>query len=971
MNRQTWKVAALLFGSGTCALIYQTTWLRAFRMIFGASTFATAAVLAIFMGGLGLGSALLGRRADAQERPLRFYGMLELLIAVSAAISPALLWLIGKIYIATGGSVTLGVAGATVVRLVLSMLVLGAPTILMGGTLPAAARAVETSDDRGRRKLSLLYALNTLGAVTGTLVSTFYMLEHFGNRMTLFIAVAVNIVVAVAAILLPEGDAQAVSAEEAQAPAQPRKRKKGADAEALPVRTSGASSAMAVPARVVLAASAIVGFAFLLMELVWYRMLGPLLGGTTFTFGLILATALLGIGLGGVAYSMLGAGSSATAGGFALTCSLEAALIIVPFALGDRLAILANLLRNLGRIGFGGNVLAWTILTVITVLPAAFVSGIQFPMLIALLGRGREEVGRQVGLAYAWNTIGAIAGSLAGGFGLIPLLSAPGCWRLVASLLAITGMVAMTYAVREKQRGAASLSTIAALLAIAATFTTGPTPVWRHAGIGAGRAPQPESVNALRDWMNLQRRTTVWEMDGRESSVALVDNDDYAFIVNGKADGSARGDDGTQVMGGLIGAILHPNPRTSLVIGLGTGSTAGWLGAVPGMQRVDAVELEPAVLRVAQDMAAVNHDVLKNPKVHVHIADAREVLLTTRERYDIIFSEPSNPYRAGIASLFTREFYQAASDRLQTGGIFLQWVQAYDIDARTVKTIYATIGSIFSHVETWQTGEGDLLLLATRDPLTYDIDLVRTRLIQEPYRKAVQATWRVETAEGFLSHFIANESLSGDIAHGGELNTDDKTPIEFGFARNLGDKSVFKMDDLIHLAYLRGAFRPDRISGNVDWALTLMHRAGEPGIDEAPPSADDEYRSRHEFAQAAAKADFVTALKTWREHHWQPINTREQAALASLLAMDGSDEALPLADSLALIQPVERDAVVGALRERQGRRAEAVEALEKAFVAYRTDPWPDGALTGRALDAALRLSYSDKVVAARMADAVS
>ena len=185
MRRSTPAVAALLFGSGFCALIYQTVWMRQFRLIFGASTFATAAVLAIFMGGLGLGSAVLGKRADAHPRPLRFYGNLELLIAASAAISPLLLWLVAKLYFATGGSVTLGLFFATVVRLLLATIVLGRSDASDGRHLPAAARAVETSDDAGRRRLALLYGANTLGAVTGTLLSTFSMLEMFGNRKTL------------------------------------------------------------------------------------------------------------------------------------------------------------------------------------------------------------------------------------------------------------------------------------------------------------------------------------------------------------------------------------------------------------------------------------------------------------------------------------------------------------------------------------------------------------------------------------------------------------------------------------------------------------------------------------------------------------------------------------------------------------------------------------------------------------------
>src|SRR5260221_1000303 len=247
------------------------------------------------------------------------------------------------------------------------------------------------------------------------------------------------------------------------------------------VAASTPSEAVAVvvaPGRVLIA-SAIVGFAFLLMELVWYRMLAPLLGESTFTFGLILAIALLGIGLGGAAYAFRPESRRATVGGFALTCSLEAVAIAIPFALGDRLAILANLFRSLGAIGFQGHVLGWTLITLVVVFPAAFLAGVQFPMLIALLGSGEVAVGDHVGRAYAWNTAGAIAGSLAGGFGLLPLLTAPGSWRLVVVLLALLGLAAVLVA-RKAQPGAAATSGIPAVLGGGLPF-----PPWAPAG---GRA---------------------------------------------------------------------------------------------------------------------------------------------------------------------------------------------------------------------------------------------------------------------------------------------------------------------------------------------------------------------------------------------------------------------------------------------------------------------------------------------------
>ncbi len=908
------KVAALLFGSGLCALVYQTTWLRQFRLIFGASTFATAAVLAIFMGGLGLGSALLGKRADAHPRPLRFYGNLELMIAASAALSPVLLWMIAKVYFALGGSVSLGLAGASIVRLVLSTLVLGVPTVLMGGTLPAAARAVETNDDLGRRRLALLYGMNTLGAVAGTLLATFFLLEALGNRGTLFVAVAVNVVVG----LIAKGTGN-------------REQETGVE------RVAGAA-----PPRVILVAAAVVGFAFLLMELVWYRMLAPLLGGSTFTFGLILAIALLGIGAGGAAYAFWSGGRRATRAGFALTCSLEALAIAVPFALGDRIAILANLLRAVGAWGFGGYLFGWTIVTLIVVFPAAAIAGVQFPLLISLLGAGRDDIGHQVGLAYAWNTAGAIAGSLAGGFGLLPLLTAPGTWRLVVVLLALTSMA---FAWRHA---------LVAVVAVALTFTLGPTAAWRHSGIGAGRAAVPDSPNAIREWEYRDRRALVWDADGRESSVALIDQSDYAFVVNGKVDGSARGDAGTQVMSGLVGAILHPHPTRALVIGLGTGSTAGWFGAIPSMERVDVVELEPAVLRVAAACAPANRDVLHNAKVHIRIADAREVLLTASENYDLIFSEPSNPYRAGIASLFTQEFYRASAARLRPGGMFLQWVQAYDIDSRTVRTIYATLGSVFAHVETWTTDSGDLLLLASQQPVAYDAGALRRRVQQEPFRSAITNAWRVESLEGFLGHFLARDTLARALAKNEALNTDDKTPIEFGFARGIGGKERFDMDELTNLARARGEDRPP-IAG-IDWNRYYTERATFAWLNALPSRPTNELQARHQAAVDYDNDRLDAAARAWREVRWTPVNSGELAALGESLADAGDPAAARFAEWLRPLRPIDADVIQARLEFRNRAPALTVPLLVRAFVAARSDPWPTVDLFGRALDIATILS---------------
>ena len=639
-------IGGLMMGSGMCALMYKAVWLRELKLTFGGSTAASAATLAIFMGGLGLGSMCLGKIADRHRRPLSLYANLEFAISSFALVTPLLLSLVRQFYFYLGGASSLGAAPATVIRLLLAAAVLIVPTFLMGGTLPAAVMAVEVEQDQYRRRLAVLYGLNTIGAVAGISLATFVFLNILDTQKTLWVSCLLNILVALMARSMARAPADSATEVAAYSKEQNDRR---AD-------NSGSHATRSIPHGFIYGAALVVGFTFFLMELVWYRMLGPLLGGSTYTLGLILAVALLGIGVGGGLYAFSRQAFKPTLGLFTVTCGFEALCIAVPYALGDQLAILAALLQPLDGIGMYGKIAAWTMVAGLVILPAAVVSGFQFPLLIGLLGRGRANVGKHTGQAYAWNTVGAILGSLVGGFGLLPLFSATGLWQAGVVLLVVLELAIALLAIALD--GSRTSVFIAVLIAIAATgllFSDGPTAAWRHSPIGAGRVDLVgKSKNEIIDWAHARRRSVIWEKDGKESSIGIDNSNGLSLFVNGKSDGNARLYGATQVMLGLLGALLHPEPRNAMVVGLGTGSSAGWLARVDSVENVDVVEIEPAIEEVARRCKAVNEDILANPKVNITYADAREFLMTTGNRYDIIASEPSNPYRAGVASLYTR-----------------------------------------------------------------------------------------------------------------------------------------------------------------------------------------------------------------------------------------------------------------------------------------------------------------------------
>jgi len=952
-------LTSIVLISGFCSLTYQMVWLRLLRLVFGASTLSSAAVLAIFMGGLGVGGLFFGRRVDRSPRPLTFYSRLEAGIAVAAGVTPFLVLGIRAIYVALGGTPQLGPIPGTLLRLGLSALVLGLPALLMGGTLPAAVRAVERTGDRSRRSVGLLYGVNTLGAVLGTLWATFISIEWVGLQTSIWVAALLNLLIAICARAL------ARSTEETPT---------GAPTPAVSVveKETGTGArepeAPAIPptspenVRLVLTAAFVVGFVFFLLELVWYRMLAPLLGGSSYTLGLILATALTGIGAGGLVYGLGARERRPTLLTFAGTSALLAVAVIFPFALGDHVAFLALATRDLGQAGLTGMVFAWSLVTALVVLPASLVAGYQFPLLVGLLGSGSHNVGREVGLAYLWNTLGAILGSVAGGFWILPRLTAPVAWRVAALLLSLLalGMASDFRKLRREPNerpgrtlGAGGWRALGVaflvLLAFVLALTPGPSAAWRHTGIGAGRMEAPDGgPNRVRASFQRPRSQLRWEEEGIESSVALSAEQEYFFQINGKTDGSALNDAPTQVMSGLVGALLHPKPRTALVIGLGTGSSAGWLADVPGIRRVDVVELEPAVARVARWMAPVNRNALDNPRVELSFGDAREYLLTTRETYDIVFSEPSNPYRAGISSLFSRALYQAAKQRLGADGIFLQWLQGYEVDASVVRTAYATLLSVFPHVETWQVHSTDVLLVAATRPIRHDVDRVRRRVALEPFASALESTWGVSGAEGFYSGYLAGPGLARQVASqpGVEINTDDRPVIEFGFVRNLGRGGLFSLDQIEDLARRGGHDRPDLGEGSLDWDRVESLRSArslilstEPGDRKPRAGSETTDDPRVSARSAYSRGDFDQAVAYWLSQPREPDCRADRLMLAHSLARIDHPRAREHIDRLRETRPLEADAVLSLLHAVRREAGPALELFLSIFERCRTDPW--------------------------------
>ena len=763
-------VLALFVVSGAVGLIYEILWTRALGLIFGHTVFAITTVLAAFMLGLSLGSAALGRWARRAGHPLRLYAALEAGIGLSALAVPHLLGAAAQISLrlVAADSPPLAVSAAQFL-LVLPVLLL--PTALMGGTLPALMRLSGEGAERLGVRAGTLYAANTLGAVVGVGVAGFVLLPALGNRATGILAAAANLALA--------GGAWALSRSEAGA-APP-----GPPAPAPLARDSDFGSPTRGAALLALAAS---GAIAMVSETAWARALSLVIGSSTYAFTAMLLAFLLGIGLGSAAYAaraprptldLLGGiqFGAAVAGALALLAFRRMPdLFLWGFAISDAPAFVQPL-----QIG----------IAILTLLPVTCALGAAFPCAVALAARPHDHASAAVGTPYAVNTLGAITGSVVAGFILVPTLGVEGTLRA-----AVGGSAALAFAVVAWDRcraqetpanpagpwrrwGAAGL---AAALALAAAALPG----WDQRILTSGVAIYGNTYLATDGGFRsaLAGERLLFYRDGIGATVSVHENARGRFLrINGKTDASA-GDMETQLMLGHLPLLLHPDARDVLVIGLGSGVTAGAVLRHP-VRHLDVVEIEPAVAEAAALFARENGDALGDPRARLWIADARQFLLATPARYDAIISEPSNPWIGGIATLFTREFFSLARSRLKPGGVMVQWVHGYGLAPADLRMIVRTFGTAFPSATLWGPTVADYLLVGSTEPLRLNLTALGARVASAPELRRDLEGIGLGSPVSLLADFLLGEADLARYAAGASINADDLLPLEFSAPRSL------------------------------------------------------------------------------------------------------------------------------------------------------------------------------------------
>jgi spermidine synthase len=768
--RNIFSVTLLCFFlSGAAGLIDQVVWSKALGLIFGHTAYAVATVLAVFMAGLASGSAWIGKHGERWKRPIALYAWLEFGIAGTAAISLAGLAGVRAVYVATYPYAAGHASALLALRFAGSSLVLFLPTFLMGGTLPVLVRGVTQTAAQLGTRLSRLYWINTAGAVAGTFAAGFLLLPSLGLRRTLGIAVALNLIAGVLAFRLSReenGSAPAVHA---------------------PFPEKDESLTSLAPSKFLLVSFAMVGATAMSYEIGWARLLSTQLGSSTYAFTLMLGTFLTGIVLGSALFEKWNRRHEPSAMTFAATQTLTAfAALAFLVVFTHLIEVLPPILRATHE-SFRGLVLAQFVTSALAMLPTAVVFGFNFPAVVLLIAgppsQKDRSAGAAVGRAYAWNTLGAIVGAIAAGFWLLPRLGSFHLLSVTAGLnLVLAAAISLKSALRSKWKILALAGNV--LLIVAATF------------IGFSNYfydPAVASFNTLMYWNLYDRPLTLREnahaldivyfRDGLNANISVARTGDYiALRTNGKVDASNH-DATTQLLLGHLGALARA-PRRVLIVGFGSGMTASALVGYPEMERLDIVEIEPAVVGAAPLLAQLNRNVLRDPRVHVTFDDARNFLFTTRERYDLIISEPSNPWIAGVATLFTQQFYAAVRARLTPDGVFVQWMQAYSLYPEDLRMLFATYLSEFHGATLWHGDAPDLILMAPSPP-SAEILLRAQSLYSSPRVHDDFVQLGMQEPAGLFGFYLLDDAGLRKFSSGAEINTDDQTLLEYHAPRSL------------------------------------------------------------------------------------------------------------------------------------------------------------------------------------------
>lgn len=725
----------IFFLSGTCALAYQIIWIRLFGLVFGGTVVSMSVVVAVFMGGLALGSHFIGKYAERVGNRVRLYGILQIALGLIAALLLYGISNLSRLIYSLPFNTDVHTFTGISVRLILSCLLLIVPTMIMGGTLPILVRAVTSEKNKIIVNTSLLYAINTLGAMTGAFLVGFLLIRYLGITQTNILAAAVNIIMGITALLVSgrfESTPDTVSGE------QKEKHKVSHDKGLR-----------------FLVTLCLTGFAGLTLEMVWMRMMLLLLNNTIYLYTIIITTYLFGLGLGGLLLRFFIPGKMRTERTFGIILALTGITICVGFVLFPHTTFYATATSA----GFYSTFTRLSILTLILFFllgfAPVFLMGLSFPLGLGLYAHEVKGLSRRLGFIYAVNTAGSLVGSLAAVFILIPSIGMRGTVILCAVLI----MAAAFYFLLQKWEGYSRgpLIAVTSVLFLSFLAMTAKTDIPRS--LLLRRLSPAEHIEYIKEGPS----STIWISGGRPFRKIWMDN---LWV-------SSTSKEGTHALLAHYPVLFHRNPKNICGIAFGTGQTFGTCLLYP-IEQITSVEIDAEIIEACRGrFTRENYGILEDPRSTIVIDDGRFFLAGTRDRFDIVTAEPLQPYTRGTVSLYSYEFYEDCKRTLDPGGIVTQWLPVYNSGVADTWSMIRTFVEAFDHVLLFLNGNDGILLGSDSE--------MRINPSNPLPDMALSDLKRIDNGNiyALTGNFICSRGALLKASEGFPVITDDKPTLEF------------------------------------------------------------------------------------------------------------------------------------------------------------------------------------------------